>query len=292
MKSTLLLVPLLTYQVMTANAQQIIRLYEGKAPGSENWTWTEKETSKNSFNTHLVYNVTDPTLAAYLPHPQTANGTAVIIAPGGAFHVLSIDSEGIEVAKWLSAKGVAAFVLKYRVVKSETDDPIKELSAKMADFKKLDEINAPVVPLAMQDGLAAVNYVREHSKDFNIDPTRIGFMGFSAGGTVTMSVIYNATEANRPNFVAPVYAYAEAIVGSTIPTVKTPIFIVAASDDGLGLAPHSVDIYSKWLSAKQPAELHMYERGNHGFGMRKNNLPTDSWIERFGEWLKLNGWIK
>ena len=271
------------------HAQQVIRLYPGKAPGSENWTWSEKENKQNGFNTRVVYNVTDPTITAYLPDPKTANGTAIIIAPGGAFHIVSIDSEGIEVAKWLSAKGIAAFVLKYRLVKIETDDPFTELRAKMGDFKKLDEINAPVVKLALQDGLTAMKYVRDHAKEFNIATDRIGFMGFSAGGTLTMSVIYSADEAHRPNFVAPIYAYGGAIIGSQVPSVQVPIFIAAASNDGLGLAPHSVDIYLKWLNAKQPAELHMFEKGDHGFGMRKNNIPTDAWIERFGEWLNLHG---
>lgn len=274
-----------------SNAQQVIRLYEGRAPGSETWTWTEKENNQNLFNTRVVYNVSDPTLTAFLPNPSLATGTAIIIAPGGGFHTLSIDSEGIDVAKWLNAKGVAAFVLKYRLVESKTDDPVKEMLPLLGDRKKLDEVNAPVIPLAMQDGLTAVKYVRSHAKEFDIDPTRIGFIGFSAGGTVTMSVIYNATVVSRPNFVAPIYAYTGAVIGSNIPAEKTPIFIVAASDDQLGLAPHSIDFYNKWYAAKQPTELHMYERGGHGFGMRKQKLPTDNWIERFGDWMKMQGYL-
>jgi acetyl esterase/lipase/lysophospholipase L1-like esterase len=276
----------------TGFAQTVIQLYDGKPKGSENWTWSEQSNTKNMFNTEVIYNVSQPTITAFLPPKDIATGTAVIVAPGGAFHTLSINSEGIEVAKWLNSKGVAAFVLKYRVVHSLTDDPVKELLPKMQDFKKLDEENAPVVPLAMADGLAAVKYVREHSKEMEIDPNKIGFMGFSAGGTLTMSVVYNAVEENRPNFVAPIYAYGGAIIGSTIPTVKTPIFVAVASDDQLGLMPHSIDIYKKWFDAKQPSELHIYEKGGHGFGMRKQNIPTDTWHERFGEWLKMQGYLK
>ena len=273
-------------------AQQVIQLYEGKPKGSENWTWNEQLSTKNMFNTDLVYNVVQPSLIAFLPPNDIATGTAVIIAPGGAFHTLSINSEGIEVAKWLNSKGVAAFVLKYRVVHSLTDDPVKELLPKMSDFKKLDEENAPVVPLAMADGLSAMKYVRTHAKEMDIDPNKIGFMGFSAGGTLTMSVVYNANDESRPNFVAPIYPYAGAIIGSTIPTIKTPIFIAVAGDDQLGLMPHSLDIYKKWFEAKQPAELHIFEKGGHGFGMRKQNIPTDTWYERFGDWLKLQGYLK
>ena len=114
-------------------------------------------------------------------------------------------------------------------------------------------------------------------------------MGFSAGGTLTMSVVYTATEESRPNFVAPIYAYENAILGSEVPKAKTPIFIAVAGDDQLGFMPHSINIYKKWFDAKQPAELHIYEKGGHGFGMRKQGLPTDTWYERFGEWLKLQG---
>lgn len=250
--------------------------------------WAEKESAQNAFNTRVVYNVVDPTLTAYLPSPSTANGTAIIVAPGGAFHTLSIDNEGIAVAKWLNSRGIAAFVLKYRVVRSITDDPVTELRSKLGDFKKLDSINAPVVALATQDGLVAMKYIRDHAKELRINPVRIGFMGFSAGGTLTMSVVYNANDTNRPDFVAPIYAYSTAIIGSEVPVKKTPIFVVAASDDGLVPASHSIDIYKRWLLAKQSAELHIYQRGGHGFGMRKSNIPTDGWIDRFGEWLKAN----
>jgi enterochelin esterase family protein len=270
-------------------SQKVIPLYEGKPKGSESWTWSEQTSTQNMFNTELVYNVVQPTLTAYLPHPQNANGTAVVIAPGGAFHTLSINSEGIDVARWLNSKGVAAFVLKYRLARSFSDDPVRELMGKMGNFKALDEENAPIVPLATADGLTAVQYVREHAKELNIDPQRIGFMGFSAGGTLTMSVVYTATDQNRPNFVAPIYAYENAILGSEVPKAKTPIFVAVAGDDQLGFMPHSINIYRKWFEAGQPAELHVFEKGGHGFGMRQQGLPTDTWYERFGDWMNLQG---
>jgi acetyl esterase/lipase len=219
---TLLSILLTVGFIFNANAQKVIFLYEGKAKGSENWTWEEAVSEKNIFNTKVVYNVSSPTITAYLP--EKPNGTSIIVAPGGAFHTLSIDNEGIDVAKWLNAKGVTAFVLKYRVVHSLTDDPVKELMPKMANFKALDEENATVVPLATQDGLTAVKYVREHAKELNLDPKKIGFMGFSAGGTLTMSVIYSADDSNRPNFVAPIYAYENAIIGTNMPQEKNAHF--------------------------------------------------------------------
>ncbi|WP_375447597.1 GDSL-type esterase/lipase family protein [uncultured Fibrella sp.] len=275
-------------------AQQVVRLYAGKAPGSENWTWDEAESTQNMFNTRVIYNVATPTLTAYLPNPELATGTAVVIAPGGAFHTLSIDSEGIDVAKWLQAKGVASFVLTYRVVRSLTSDPVGELMPKMADSKKLDAENAPVVPLAIADGKRAIEYVRQHANELGVLPNRIGLMGFSAGGTVTMGVGFDYSPANRPDFLAPIYPYlgAGAIAKQNVPADAPPLFVCAASDDQLGLAPHSTKLYTDWLAAGKSAELHLYLKGGHGFGMRKQNLPTDAWIDRFGDWLKLNGFLK
>ncbi|MBC6991991.1 GDSL-type esterase/lipase family protein [Hymenobacter sp. BT491] len=280
---------MLLFCAFTARAQQVIPLYTGKAPGSETWTWTEKENTQNMFNTRVVYNVTSPTLTAYLPSPSQATGTAIIICPGGGFHTLSIDSEGNDVAKWLQAKGVAAFVLKYRLVHSLTDDPVKESFALFSDRKKLDAINAPVVPLAIADGKKAMEYVRSHAQELGILPNQIGLMGFSAGSTVAAGVGYSYTAANRPDFLAPMYAYLGALPKQPVPTDAPPLFAAAASDDQLGLAPQSVQLYSDWLAAGKPAELHVYAKGGHGFGMRQQSLPTDTWIDRFGEWLKLQG---
>src|SRR5688572_5949498 len=120
------IIALLILWVSIAQAQQVIPLYSGKAPGSEKWDWQEAEMYSDDWQTRVVYNVSAPTLTAYLPPAATATGTAVVVCPGGAFHALSIDAEGIDVAKWLSSKGVAAFVLRYRLVKSETPDPVKE----------------------------------------------------------------------------------------------------------------------------------------------------------------------
>ncbi|MCB0516206.1 MAG: alpha/beta hydrolase fold domain-containing protein [Bacteroidetes bacterium] len=291
MKNQLLLF-LLLLMLSGLHAQEVIQLYNGKPPGSEKWDWQEQISTDNPFNTEVVYNVVQPTLTAYLPPYYLATGTAVIVAPGGAFHTLSINSEGIDVAKWLNSKGIAAFVLKYRVAHSFTDDPVTELMGKMGDFKKLDEENAPIIPLAMADGLAAVKYVRDHAEELEVDPGKIGFMGFSAGGTLTMSVVYNGTDENRPNFVAPIYAYEPAVIGNTIPGEKTPIFVVVAGDDQLKMVPSSLNIYRKWHEAGQSAELHVFEKGGHGFGMRQQNLPTDKWTDRFWDWLKLHGYNK
>ncbi|HXG63700.1 MAG TPA: alpha/beta hydrolase [Blastocatellia bacterium] len=285
---TILTIALLFVIAGVANAQKVIRLYPGAAPGSEKWTHQEKEYFSPIWNTQVVTNVSQPTLTLYSPEPAKALGTAVIICPGGGFHALSINSEGVEVARWLAARGVTAFVLKYRLVPTG-DDGVKEVMAKIGNRQKLNADNAAVVPLAVADGLAAVSYVRKHAAEFGISPQRIGLMGFSAGGTVTAAVAFQYSAESRPDFVAPIYPYMGAVPEAAVPPDAPPMFIAAASDDELGLAPDSISLYSKWLAAGKSVEIHIYSKGGHGFGMRKKNLPSDYWIDRFGDWLQIEG---
>jgi acetyl esterase/lipase/lysophospholipase L1-like esterase len=268
--------------------QKVIQLYPGAAPGSESWTYNEKEVS-NPYP--IVYNVSHPTLTAYLPDPAIATGTAVIVCPGGGFYILGMKDEGIEVARWLNKKGVAAFILKYRLGQSLTDNPGQELGANMKKSDFVDKIK-PIIPLSVADGREAIKYVRAHASDYGVSPSKIGIIGFSAGGTVAASSAFNYTADNRPDFVAPIYAYMPPALQGAIADDAPPMFICAATNDELGLAPHSVDLYSKWLASKHMAELHIYEKGGHGFGLSKQNLPTDSWIDRFGDWLDLQGLLK
>lgn len=270
---------------------KVIRLYDGPAPGSENWTQTEQTNTANLWNTRVVFNVANPTLTVFQPEPGKANGCAVVICPGGGFFALSIDSEGFDVARWLAKKGVTCFVLKYRLVHCVTDDPTREIMGRSIDA--LNSTVAPIVKLALADGLAAIGYVRQHASEYGIDTNRIGIIGFSAGGTVTTSVAMNYTPATRPNFAAPIYpAVSWAIKGGGVPADAPPMFITAATDDGLNLGPQSVALYQEWVAAKKPAELHMYAKGGHGFGMRQQHIPTDHWIERFADWLDVEGFLK
>ena len=268
--------------------QKVIQLYDGPAPGSESWNWKEGENDKNLFQTKVVYNVTKPTLSVFIPEASVATGAAVVIAPGGGFQTLSINSEGFDVANWLVKKGVTCFVLKYRLIHSLTSDPVGELMAKMGK-KEFEEENGKVIPLATADGKAAIAYVRKHAAEYNISTDRIGIMGFSAGGTVAAAAAFDYSKDNKPDFVAPIYPFFPSAMYGTIANDAPPMFIATASDDGLGLGPQSVDLYNKWISSKHDAELHLYARGNHGFGMKKQNLPTDNWIERFNDWLGVQG---
>ena len=271
---------------MASSAQEVYPLYPGKAPGSENWTWSEKRNEQSSIHDPVVYDVSTPTLTAFLPSERNNVGTAVVICPGGGFQLLSIENEGNLVAKWLQARGISAFVLKYRLMRTLTNDPGKEMSDKIAR-KIVDTTIGTVISMSIADGRAAVAWVRAHAAQFHYSPERVGIMGFSAGGTVTMGVTYEHDAASRPDFSAPVYPYVAKLL--PVPADAAPLFLVAASDDQLGLAPTSSAVCTDWLKAGKKAELHMYEKGGHGFGMREQNLPTDGWIDRFYDWLDMRG---
>jgi acetyl esterase/lipase len=291
MKGLLLrILSLALFAASLASAQEIIPLYPGTPPGSTPETYPEKQYFSKVWNTEVVANVTKPTLTVFKPAPGTGNGTALVICPGGGFMALSINSEGIDVAKYLAAKGVTAFVLKYRLAHTG-EDATQEFMDLYKDHPKFLAFIGNIVPLSIADGVAAVTYVRKHASEWGVSADRVGIIGFSAGGTVTAGVAFQYTSESRPAFVAPIYAGGGRFKDATVPTDAPPMFITAATDDGLGLAPDSVLLYQKWYAAQKPVELHMYQKGGHGFGVRKQNLPTDHWIDRFTDWLELNGWL-
>ncbi len=249
-------------------------------PDDVEWLTPERQYYSQVWQTEVITNVAEPSLEVFRPEPEFANGAAVVIAPGGGLHALSINSEGHDVARWLMAKGITAFVLKYRLVPTDMDG-VSEMPNNPNEY--LASIK-PVLPWAIADGLAAVEYVRDNAGELAIKPDRIGFMGFSAGGTVAMGVIYQATPATRPDFIVPVYPSMRGLLETAVPANAPPMFLVCASDDQLGLAPDSIDLYSRWTAAGNSAELHMFAKGGHGFGMRTQKLPSDHWIERFYDW--------
>ncbi len=250
------------------------------APG----TYPEKQYYSDTWKTEVVTNVTKPSLTVYKPASGTGNGVAAVICPGGGFMALSITSEGIDVAKWLTAKGFTAFVLKYRLAHSG-EDATREFQDMWQDKAKLQAVLTPAIPNAIADGLTAMTYVRGHAAEYGVSPEKVGIIGFSAGGTVTAAVALRYSAASRPAFAAPIYAAASAMKDVPVPPDAPPMFLAAATNDNLGLGPDSVLLYQKWTTAQKSAELHMYALGGHGFGMRKQNLPSDEWIDRFWDWI-------
>lgn len=290
MNKIILIASLLFLAVSTKAQQKVIQLYNGAAPGSENWTYKE-QVYKPGTKEAIVYNVSHPTLTVYPADSSKATGTAVIVCPGGGFYILAIEHEGKDVAHWLNEKGITVFLLKYRLGHSETDNPGQELGDNMKKSDFVEKVT-PIIPLCIADGRTAIKYVRAHAGEYGINPSQIGIIGFSAGGTVAASTAFNYTPENRPDFVAPIYAFMPPSLQGSVADDAPPLFVAAATDDGLGLASHSVDLYSKWLAAKKPAEIHIYEKGGHGFGMHQQDIPTDTWIDRFGDWLGLLGFLK
>ena len=274
-----------------ASAQQVIPLYSGLAPGSPPSDYPEKEYFSKLWNTEVVANVTKPTLTVFKPSPDASNGTSVVICPGGGFLALSINSEGNDVAKYLVARGVTAFVLRYRVAHTG-EDATQEFMSLVGDLQKFHEATDKVIPLAVADGLAAVQYVRQHAAEFGVSPDRVGVIGFSAGGAVTAGVGYKYAPGGRPAFVAPIYAVASMFKDLPVPEDAPPIFLVVATDDQFHLVPDSITLYQKWTAAHKSAELHIYAKGGHGFGARPHGIPTDHWIDRFAEWMEMEGWVK
>jgi acetyl esterase/lipase len=275
-----------------SRAQTVIPLYNGQRPaGSEILTTPEKLQKNDKGEVIMASSVSMPALTVYKPEAGAANGTAMIICPGGAFRFLSFASEGNDVAKWLVSKGITAFILKYRLV-PETPGINSTLfqDLQKAYFARLDSVNAPYVPLAVADGLEAVKYVRQHAAEYGIDPHRIGMMGFSAGGTVTGSVAQTYDAQSKPNFVAPIYAYVPAMLGDKVPADAPPMFLALASDDPIANA--NTRLYEKWRDAGKSVEIHIYAKGGHGFGIQKRGLPMDDWTERFERWLSVLDLIK
>jgi acetyl esterase/lipase len=262
---------------------KVLQLYSQKAPESENWTWSEYEKKIN--NSTFVFNVTTPTLTVFEADKSIANGTAVIVCPGGAFHLLAMDIEGYDIAKWLNQKGITAFVLKYRLEHTLTDHPEEELMKKKPASPEFNKAMEPIVALEIADGKAAVAYVRSHAKEWNLNVNKIGIMGFSAGGTVSTGVAFKYDKQSRPDFVASIYPYVGSFGDPNVPADAPPLFIAVASDDDFGFNKLSVGLYSKWIEAQKSAELHVYRNGGHGFGINPKIKNTNTWIDRFNEWL-------
>ena len=263
-----------------------IGLYPGIAPGSEGAkqaeVWASLPTGR------IVRNVTRPTLTPYMPVPGKATGAGVIVAPGGGFLMLSIDDEGHRVAQWLADHGVAAFVLKYRVRESApvTQDFYRQLvEAVMRYAPGAQPPETP--PEALADARAAIKLVRSRAREWGVDPERLGFMGFSAGAITTISVGLATDPAERPSFIAPIYG---PMGHQAVLPDAPPMFAAIAADDPL-FGGGQNDLLRDWLAAKRPAELHVFERGGHGFGMQTKNTTSDYWIQELLWWMQARGYL-
>jgi acetyl esterase/lipase len=276
--------------VPTPAQPNAIELGTGPLPGA-----TAQESWHRQYGSLFARNVTVATLTPYLPDPSNASGAAVVVAPGGGFRVLSMENEGSNVAKALAAKGVAAFVLKYRLVQTP---------AAMADYEKSTarppsgaaaRPPAPSTPEAMaagiapqlEDARAAFALIRKRAAEWHVDPNRIGMVGFSAGAMLTMTTAVAGQDA-KPAFVGDIYGPVRAM---TVPADAPPLFVAVAVDDPL-FGGAEMGIIKSWIAAKRPAELHLFEQGGHGFGMYPKTTTSTGWFEEFARWLDMHGMLK
>ena len=271
---------------VTPAQPSIIPLWAEGEIDTAGWNYPE-EIAFTTYGLKVIRNVVHPSLTVYLPDPAKATGTAVIVAPGGAYHFLAFEHEGIEVAHWLNAQGIAALMLKYRLVQTGDDFP-QCVEAHLRDPQTMAAVVEPVFPLITADGCQAIRLVRARAAEWGIDPHRIGIMGFSAGGMLTLSVAHHYDSSSRPDFAAPIYPAPPP--DAPIPQDAPPLFLLCAADDDMASAV-TTRFYAAWRSAGHPVELHIYSKGGHGFGMNHKGLPSDSWIERFTEWLKAQGFL-
>ena len=256
---------------------QVVNIWPGVAPGSENWTHKEMTVKDTPIGT-VVINVVTPTLTAYLPERDKATGVGVIIAPGGAFVALALDLEGNNVARWLQERGIAAFVLKYRLTEKRGEGIPKDIN--------MDEAGK----FGIADGIQAIKVVRQHAKEWGVAPDKVGFIGFSAGAMVSSGALLQQDEAGRPNFSAMIYGGPFGVMPA-IPANLPPMFLAWAQDDPLVLS-FVVKFYDALKTAGHKPEVHIFNAGGHGFGMKKQGLSSDHWIDDFYNWVEAQGFVK
>ena len=263
--------------LLPAEPPEVIPLWPNGAPGSEARR-TEPEQAKD----YWVKNIHNPSLTVFLPPKEKANGTAVVICPGGGHRELVFNAEGVEPAQYLAKLGVTAFALKYRLAR-EPGSPYSLEKDVAADIRR------------------AMRLVRSHARDWGLDPERIGIMGWSAGGEVAAMVAYRPTPGDaeaadpiervsaKPNFQIIIYPGGYG-VPETVPADAPPAFFLAANDD-VGAARTITTLFERYRQAGVPAEVHLYTEGHHAFNMgnRSNLVSIRSWPQRMADWLTDRG---
>lgn len=259
---------------------QVISLWERGAPGFE-----ARKDEPEKAESYWVKNVHNPSITAFLPPKDKANGAAVVICPGGGHRELVFNAEGVDAAKFFNDLGVAAFVLKYRLGREP-----------MSPYK--------IDVHALEDGQRAMRLVRHKAGEWGIDPKRIGMMGFSAGGEVVSMVCYGSHDGKpdatdpvdkqncRPDFQIMIYAGPLGIP-KTIAEGASPAFLLVANDDR-GAIGTMLGLAEKLRAAKTPIELHVLAKGGHGFNMgnRSKLVSVNTWPKRLEEWLVDSGYLE
>ena len=283
-----------------AQAPQEIRLWPGKAPGSDHWTVPEATTTSPTGD-RTITNVSDPTVTVFLPTAERATGTAVVVAPGGALRLLGWDNEGVKVAQWLNSNGIAALVLKYRTLQTMSAGgrgrgapppglalaggaPRKELEIRNgnANPEPDDPALREVLHMGIADAQQALRLARRNATTWRIDPARVGIMGFSAGGGIAVGTSLAERSDASPDFLVSLYG--PSLQDVNVPAHAPPLFVAVGSSH-FNVTNGCLALFAAWKAAGKPAEIHVYDQVSAGFGMTKRGLPADSWNDRLLEWL-------
>jgi acetyl esterase/lipase len=281
--SMALLVSLLLPSALpAAELPKEISLWPNGAPGSEGKT-AQEVVAKSASGELSVWSIHHPSLTPYWPAKDKATGTAMLVIPGGGHRVLAITHEGYNVAEWLSERGIAAFVLKHRLAR-ETNSTYKIELESLADTRR------------------AMRLIRSRAQEWNINPARVGAIGFSAGGELVNLVCARFDEGQadasdpierqscRPNFQALIYPGRS---GDIQPATNfPPVFLACSYTDRKDISEGLAEVYLRFKQAGVPAELHIYSTGGHGFGLRASNKkPVGAWADRFEEWMADSGFL-
>lgn len=260
------------------NAGEETKLWNGTAPGSEGAEGAEITKQPDDYKSFVrVQNIHEPSITAYLPPADIATGAGIIVAPGGGHEFLVIEKEGYEIAAWLNSQGIAAFILKYRLPRDPTSN-----------------IKYGIEEHATADALRAVRLVRSRAGDYNIDPDKVGVMGFSAGAEVAAFAETNwdlghagaadplERVSSRPDFTAIVYP---GPVPNAVPDNAPPSFLICSYDDRFHLI-ETMELYTMLQEKRVPAEVHIFASGGHGWGLREKELPVRDWPDLFMAWMQ------
>ncbi len=235
-----------------------VPIWEGLAPGTENRVDEEFMTNERP---QKVY---QPSLTIHLPPRELATGAAVLICPGGGYHHLAMFKEGHQTADWLNTLGVAAFVLKYRLDRDE----------------------------ALQDAQQAMKFIRSHSEEWAIDPTKLGAAGFSAGGHLVMNLVANSDTSTRPEFLILMYpALYDIDPEEEFNNNAASTFLIIASDDKTAPPENAIKTYNALYSKGVPTEMHIFAQGGHGFGLGRHRGNASAWTGLCETWLDLQGFL-
>lgn len=274
--------------IATPSQPDAVEIGTGPLPGA-----TNPESWHSQYGSKFARNVTVATLTPFLPDPAKASGAAVVVAPGGGFLTLSMENEGWNVARALAERGVAAFVLKYRLRQTPADLPgfersMREMFAGTARPSRPDpdRMMAGLAP-QIADARAAFALIRKRSAEWHVDPNRIGMVGFSAGAMLTLATTLAGEDA-KPAFIGIIYG---PLAPVAVPADAPPLFVALAADDPF-FANGGFGLIESWKTAKRPVEFHLYEQGGHGFGMYPKETTSTGWFEAFVSWIRMHGMLE